>query len=259
MKEFRKPKYDFSGRTVVVTGAASGIGYATAERMLADGANVVMVDYNRAELERAGEALNAPGRVLLSSADVGSEAAVQDFVESALQRFGAIDFAFNNAGVAGPHRRIDQFSVSDYATIMDTNVRGTWLCMRAQLAHMIPRGSGVIVNTSSAIGLVGGPAQSIYTASKHAVVGLTKSAALDVKGTGIRINCVNPGVVATPLVEEAVRNENPEILEIWHSLHPVGRIGTPDDIAGLAAWLFSDDASFVHGAAISIDGGYTTA
>jgi len=251
-------KYEFTGKTALVTGAASGIGLATARRLLAEGANVVFVDANIDLLAEAVFHAQAHDRVLSLTCDIRNAEEVECVVEATISRFGALDFAFNNAGVAGAHRRVDEFTVDDYTAIMDTNVKGTWLCMRAEIAAMLPLGKGIIVNTASAIGLVGGPNQAIYSASKHAIVGLTKSAALDLGAAGLRINCVCPGVIATPLVAEAVGRENPEILEIWRGLHPIGRVGTPDEVASLVTWLFSDEAAFVHGAALTIDGGYTT-
>jgi NAD(P)-dependent dehydrogenase (short-subunit alcohol dehydrogenase family) len=248
--------YDFSGKVALVTGAASGIGYATAARLIREGAFVAMVDINEMPLSEAVASLESTGRVLGIQCDITSAAAVDFMVSELVDQFERLDFAFNNAGVAGIHRRVDQFSEEDYSLIMDTNVKGTWLCMRSEIAVMLKQGSGSIVNTSSAIGLTGGPSQSIYSASKHAIIGLTKSAALDLGKSGIRVNCVCPGVIATPLVQQAVERDNPAILEIWKGLHPMGRIGTPDEVASMVSWLFSDDAAFVHGSAMSIDGGY---
>lgn len=250
--------YDFTGRCAVVTGAASGIGYATAARLLQQGASVGMLDVNEQALSNAVRTLQSGSRALGIHCDIANAASVELALGRVASEFGRLDFAFNNAGIAGAHRRVDQFSEEDYSLIMDTNVRGTWLCMRSEIAIMLEQGSGSIVNTSSAIGLTGGPNQSIYSASKHAVVGLTKSAALDLGKAGIRVNCICPGVIATPLLQQAVERDNPEILGIWKGLHPIGRIGTPDEVASLVAWLFSDDSSFVHGAALSIDGGYVT-
>lgn len=249
--------YDFTGKTALVTGAASGIGLATANRLLADGANVVFADVKPHPPAEDGLRPSTRDRALFVTCDIGDAEQVAQTVAATVSHFGALDFAFNNAGVAGVHRRVDEFTEADYSAIVDTNVKGTWLCMRAEIAVMLSQGSGVIVNTASAIGLVGGPNQALYSASKHAIVGLTKSAALDLGASGLRVNCVCPGVIATPLVAEAVERENPEILKIWRGLHPVGRVGTPDEVASLVAWLFSDEAAFVHGAAMSIDGGYT--
>jgi len=251
-------RHDFTGMTAIVTGAASGIGLATARRLLDEGANVTMVDVEVAALEHAVGDMASPDRALPIACDIRDADAVDAMVNRTVDHFGQLDAAFNNAGIAGPHRKTHEFSRDEYAQIMDTNVLGTWLCMRSEITAMLPRGTGMIVNTASAIGLVGGPNQSIYSASKHAIVGLTRSAALDLGPTGIRVNCVCPGVVATPLVEEAVERDNPEILQIWRGLHPVGRIGYPDEVAALVAWLFSEEAAFMHGAAISIDGGYVT-
>lgn len=231
---------------VVVTGAASGIGLATAKALAAAGAEVVMIDRDGARLNGAASAFE--GRALV--ADVTDEAAVAAAFEAA----GVFDGAVNCAGVLGPRDSAVTLPIEAVRRIFSVNVFGLFSCLQAELGHMVPRRRGVIVNVASAAGLVGARGLAGYSASKHAVIGLTRSAAADHAAHGVRINAVCPGVVRTPMAEELVPREESHRLALGH---PIERIAEPQEVAAAILWLLSDAASFVTGAAVPVDGGYT--
>jgi NAD(P)-dependent dehydrogenase (short-subunit alcohol dehydrogenase family) len=245
----------FDGRAAIVTGAAGGIGRASALAFAAEGASVTVADVNAdggAETVALIEA--AGGTAQFVRTDVSVSADVQAMVAATIERFGRLDYAHNNAGVPSANFPVADFPEEEWDRVTGIMLRGVFLCLKYEIPHMLERG-GAIVNTGSGAGLVGYPSQPAYVASKHGVLGLTKTAALDYGKLGVRINAVCPGTVWSPMVEDAIAGQ-PEIEQFLVGLHPIGRIGEAEEIANAVIWLCSDDASFVLGHALSVDGGY---
>lgn len=244
------------GRTALVTGAGSGIGRATALAFARAGANVAVVDNNEQEGAATVAAIeSAAGRAQFVAADVSVDGEVQQMIETTVRTFGGLDFAFNNAGIQGEICKTAECTEENWDRITGINLKGVWLCMKYEIKHMLGAGGGAVVNCASNFGLVGSNGMPAYSASKHGVVGLTKTAALEYARDKIRINAVCPGPVQTPLVESIVERQ-PEILDAITEREPVGRMGEPDEIANAVVWLCSGEASFVVGATLSVDGGY---
>jgi len=247
-------KYDFEGKVALVTGAASGIGRATAVAFAASGAAVVVADLDaiRGE-ETVALAKAAGGRAVFQRCDVSAAADVEALIARAVNEFGRLDFAHNNAGINS--LAADEWETKHWDRSVGVNLTGVMLCMRAEAAVMLSQGKGAIVNTASINGLVGNTSQPAYTATKHAVVGLTRHGALKWARKGIRVNCVCPGVIDTPMVEGVAAR--PEIRKIMENMTPLGRFGQPEEVAAGVLWLCSDAASFVTGHPLVIDGGAT--
>ena len=247
----------FSGKTVLVTGASSGIGRGAALAFAAGGANVVLADINE---ELGSEALEeisrAGGQAIFVQADVASGAQVEALVAAAVTRYGRLDCAFNNAGIEEEHQRLAESDEAIYDRMMGVNVKGVWLCMRHEIQQMLRQGGGTIVNTASVAGLVGAPRHSIYAATKHAVVGLTKSAAAEYGKKGIRINSVCPGVIRTAMLDRALQRD-PAWEESLTRMHPIGRLGEVDDVVNAVMWLSCDASAFVTGHQLVVDGAMT--
>lgn len=241
-------------KVALVTGAGSGIGRATAEAFLRQGYAVALVDRDIDLGRQAERRLGEFGDCGFIACDVADEAAVAAAVAEAVARFGRIDAAFNGAGVDGEVAPAVEASTENWDRIMSINLRGLWFCMKAELRQMLLQGGGAIVNCASSAGLVGVPGLSAYVASKHGVVGLTKSAALENARSNIRINAVCPGMIDTPMWQRSISREMTEQLL---ASDPIGRMGRPAEIAEAAVWLCSDAASFVNGHAMSVDGGMT--
>jgi NAD(P)-dependent dehydrogenase (short-subunit alcohol dehydrogenase family) len=245
----------FADRVALVTGAAAGIGEAVARRLVASGARVVVVGHDRAGLDALVAALGTDVAFSLEG-DVRDEQAMRDAVEAAVRRFGALHLAVNAAGITGPAGvPVDALAADDWRAVLDTDVTGTFLSMKAELPALVAAGGGAIVNLSSANGLVGLAGMSAYTAAKHAVVGLTRSAALEYAAQGVRVNCVAPGYVATPRMLASP----PEVLAEMAAAHPLGRLARREEIADAVSFLLSPASSFMTGAVLSLDGGYTAA
>jgi len=246
---------EFSNKVAIVTGAATGNGEAIARKLLHEGACVIVVGHDRAGLEALLDALDpARDRSRSFEADVRDETAMARAVAMAQEAFGALHLAVNNAGTPGPAATpLPELSLEDWRAVLDTNVTGMFLGLKFQLPAIAQAGGGAIVNLSSANGVVGLADMAAYTASKHAVVGLTKSAALEFAAQGVRVNCIGPGYVATP----RMRQMGPDALEELARLHPLGRLAEPEEVAELAAFLLSDRARFCTGAFYPMDGGYT--
>ncbi len=243
--------YDFTGRVALVTGAGAGIGRASALAFARAGASVIVADVDRVTGMETVELAGANARFV--HVDVASSDSVRKMVAAAIVQFGRLDYAHNNAGVAAEQHDVGELPEAEWDRVQGVMLRGVYLCMKYELPHLLETG-GAIVNTASGAGLVGYPGQSPYVSSKHGVLGLTKSAALEYGRQGVRVNAVCPGTVLTPMVEAAT--QLPGLEEQLVALHPIGRIGTPEEIANAVLWLCSDDASFVLGHALAVDGGY---
>lgn len=251
------PIYNFDGQVALVTGASSGIGLAAAQGFAQAGASVVLADVNEQALQATVDGLTSAGRVVLAvSCDVSDEEQVAAMVERAVDRFGRLDMAFNNAGIQVPPSDAADEPVENYERVTAVNLRGVWACMKHELRQMREQGSGAIVNNSSLGGLVGLPTRASYHASKHGVIGLTKSAALEYAPRGVRINAVCPGTIDTPMVSTMLETQADALQEILKE-QPIARLGRADEIAAAVLWLCSPGASFVLGVALPVDGGFT--
>jgi NAD(P)-dependent dehydrogenase (short-subunit alcohol dehydrogenase family) len=239
----------YGNRVFVVTGGGSGIGEAVVRLLASRGASVVIADINddarrvEHEVERAG------GAAAFVQVDVGNEGDVDAMVEFALSTYGHLDGAVNNAGHGHPVSRLHEIKAGDWDRVHATDLRGVWLCMRAEIRVFLASGSGVIVNTASAAGMKATPGQGAYVAAKHGVVGLTRQAAIEYVKDNIRVNAVAPGLVATPQVMSYPEKER----DMWAALQPGGRLAEPEEIAVAIAWLLSDEASFVSGDVLVVD------
>jgi NAD(P)-dependent dehydrogenase (short-subunit alcohol dehydrogenase family) len=251
------PTYDFTGQVALVTGASSGMGLATARAFAESGAAVVLADINQTALQTATDTLTAAGhQVLGAPCDVADEASVAATVKAAVDAFGRLDMAFNNAGIQVPPSDAADEPAEVFDRVNAINLRGVWACMKHELAQMRTQGSGAIVNCSSLGGLVGLPGRAAYHASKHGVLGLTSSAALEYAPRGIRINAICPGTIATPMVTDMIAKGELDTAEAIAN-QPINRLGEPEEIAATVLWLCSPGASFVVGVALPVDGGYT--
>lgn len=242
----------------LVTGAASGIGRATTLALADAGAAVVVADLDEEggrETVRLVEA--AGGGAHFVATDVARSEDVQRAVQTVVETFGSLDWAVNNAGVDGAMAKTGDFDEQEFHRVLGINLIGVFLCMRHEIPRMLNGGGGAIVNVASAAGLVGFPSMPAYVAAKHGVVGLTRAAALDHSADGLRINAICPGGIRTAL-SEGVFAQQPGMEEQLTAMHPIARLGTPDEVGRTVAWLCSDAASFVTGAAIPVDGGWTT-
>jgi NAD(P)-dependent dehydrogenase (short-subunit alcohol dehydrogenase family) len=251
------PIHNFKGQVALVTGASSGMGLATAKAFAEAGASVAPADSNEEALRSATDELTSAGHKAIGVAcDVADEAQVADMVERAVAAFGRLDAAFNNAGVQSPALEIADVGNAEFERVMAVNLRGVWNCMKHELRRMREQGSGAIVNCSSIGGLIGLPGRAAYHASKHGVIGLTRSAALEYAARGIRINAVCPGTIDTPMVADMLAKEPDAMREILRD-QPIGRLGRPEEIAAAVLWLCGPGASFVVGHALAVDGGFT--
>jgi len=251
-----------NGKVALVTGGGAGIGEAAALALARDGAKVVLCDVDsEGGVATVRQIKAAGGEALFVEADVSRAADVETLVAKVVEQFGALDCAINNAGIQGEVDTTDQCGEDNWNRIIAINLTGVWLCMKYEIRQMKCQGAGVIVNIASNFGLVGSAGMPAYSASKHGVLGLTKTAALENAKLGIRVNAVCPGPVQTPLVDQMLLSQPEAAADIMKSITnrlPLGRIGRPEEIGGAIVWLCSDQASFTTGMAMPVDGGFTT-
>ncbi|WBL82550.1 SDR family oxidoreductase [Bradyrhizobium xenonodulans] len=247
----------FEGKVALVTGAASGLGLATAKAFAESGASVALADWSEDAARAAADELSSRGHKAIGiRCDVADDAEVEGMVSRTLETFGRLDAAYNNAGVQNVLAETADTAREDYDRVMGVNLRGVWSCMKFELQQMRKQGSGAIVNCSSLGGLVGGAERGIYHAAKHGVLGFTKSAALEYGARGIRVNAICPGLIWTPMVDRMVADGQGDALKAMEASIPLRRVGRPEEIANAVLWLCSDAASYVTGQSISVDGGF---
>ncbi len=245
----------FDNKVAVVTGAASGIGEAIARQLAAEGAKIVAADIDLKGAERvAAEIAKAHGSAAACKVDTADAASVEAMVAFAEKTYGALDLAVNNAGIGGPIAPVGDYPLDGWHKVIDINLNGVFYGTKYAIAAMLRAGGGAIVNMASILGSVGWADSSAYVAAKHGVVGLTKAAALEYAAKGIRINSVGPAFINTPLLSA---NLDEATLGALSGMHPVGRLGTADEVAKLTCFLLSDEASFITGSYHLVDGGYT--
>lgn len=247
-----------AGKIALVTGGGNGIGRATALAYAREGAKVAVVDINGDAAQAvADEIIQLGGEAIVITTDVTQAAQVQAMVSQVVAHFGRLDIAFNNAGIEIEHEPLAKATEDIFDRLMAVNVKGVWLCMKHEIEQMLKQGhGGAIVNTASIGGLIGAPRQPLYGATKHAVVGMTKSAGVEYGRKGIRINSVCPGIIRTEMTERAIARE-PKRSAYIDQAHPIGRLGEAEDIANAVVFLSSDDAAFIVGHQLAVDGGYT--
>lgn len=246
----------FLDKVALVTGGSFGIGKAAAIAFAKRGANVVIVDWIEDIDQLAIKQINEVGvKTIFIKCDVSKHADIKEMIDKTISTFGRLDFAFNNAGIEGEMNQTQDCSEENWDKTLNVNLKGIWLSMKYEIPQILKNGKGVIVNCASVAGLIGFPGLPAYVASKHAVVGLTKTAALENAKTGIRINAVCPGVIKTAMIDRLTGNKK-EVEKQYEDMEPIGRMGNPEEVAEAVMWLCSDAASFVTGVSMPVDGGW---
>jgi NAD(P)-dependent dehydrogenase (short-subunit alcohol dehydrogenase family) len=244
----------FKGKVALVTGGSFGIGKATAIAFAKKGTKIVIVDWVE-DSETLNDIKAAGGEAIFVKCDVSKTVDVKGMIEKTISTFGRLDYAFNNAGIEGLMAQTHDCTEENFDKTIDVNLKGVWLCMKYEIPEMLKQGKGVIVNCSSIAGLVGSPGLPAYVATKHGVIGLTKTAALEYAKVGIRVNAVCPGAIKTAMIDR-ITGKNKEVEDQFAAMAPIGRMGEPDEVAKAVLWLCSDEASYVTGHAMAVDGGW---
>lgn len=249
---------NMEGKVAIVTGASSGIGLHTARLFAEKGASVVLADLDETAGKEAVQAIEgAGGSALFVKTNVSESAQVKELVDRTIERFGRLDYAVNNAGIGGESVPTAEITEEGWDRVIGVNLTGVWLCMKHEIEAMLDNEGGAIVNVASILGKVGFANAAAYVSAKHGVLGLTKSAAMEYATLGVRVNAVCPGFIYTPMLENAGMAEGSEMHTYISSLHPMQRMGTSEEVATMIVWACSDEASFVTGASLLVDGGYT--
>lgn len=244
-------------KVAIVTGGSSGIGRATALALVREGVRVVIADVSESDGENVVKEIKRSGsEALFVKTDVSQSTDVHSLVDRTIEAYGRLDYAVNNSGVSGTSALTADYTELDWNRVIAVNLTGVWLCMKHEIQRMLENGGGAIVNVSSILGWVGFANACAYTSSKHGIIGLTKVAAMEYATKGIRVNAVCPAFIATPMLERAGLTAGSEMYNAVVALHPIKRLGTPEEVAEMILWLCSDAASFVTGSAMLVDGGY---
>lgn len=245
----------FTNKVAIVTGGSFGIGRATALAFSKKGAKVVIADWAE-DNETLNLIKDAGGEAIFVKCDVSKASDVKAMVEKAISAFGRLDYAFNNAGIEGVTAPVQDCSEENWDKTIGVNLKGIWLCMKYEIPEILKQGKGVIVNCASIAGLVGYSGLPAYAASKHGVIGLTKTSALECAKLGIRVNAVCPGAIKTPMIDR-LTGKKKEVEQQYAAMEPIGRLGQPEEVANAVTWMCSDEASFITGHAMAVDGGWT--
>lgn len=249
---------NMEGKVAIVTGGGSGIGLETAIAFARKGTSVVVADVDEASGRNTVQTIEeSGGEALFVKTDVSNAEQVQALVDKTIEQFGRLDYAVNNAGIGGESVPTAEISDEGWQRVIDINLTGVWLCMKREITAMLENGGGAIVNVASILGKVGFATAAAYVSAKHGVVGLTKTAAVEYATQGIRVNVVCPGFIYTPMLENAGMAEGTEMHQQIASMHPMQRMGTSEEVANMIVWACSDEASFVTGSSLMVDGGYT--
>ncbi len=247
----------FNNKVVLITGAASGIGRAMAHAFAVQGARLALADVDQNGLQETVDHVKDMGNEAIAiAADVSKAKDVKHMVDVTVDHYGHLDVACNNAGIEGQQAPTAECTEENWDRVIDINLKGVWLCMKYEIPQMVEEGGGAIVNTASVAGLVGFGNIAAYVASKHGINGLTKTAALEYATQGLRVNSICPGAIETPMIDRFTQGSE-EAREQFHAMHPLGRMGKPEEVAAAAIWLCSEEASFITGHAMPVDGGFT--
>ncbi|MFW6121535.1 MAG: SDR family NAD(P)-dependent oxidoreductase [Petrotogales bacterium] len=245
----------FKDKVVLITGGASGIGKATAEAFIKEDATVIVTDVDEDKGKQLVDELGSESKIEFMKLDVSRPEDNEKVVNNIIDKYGRLDIAFNNAGIGGPMKNIHDYPIKDWEKVISINLMGVFYGMKYQIAQMLKQDSGgAIINNSSILGKVGFENASAYVSAKHGVIGLTKTAAIEYSNKGIRINAVNPAFIKTPMIDD---NLDENMQKALVNMHPVGRLGKPEEVAKAVLFLASDDSSFITGTGLMVDGGYT--